>query len=235
MINKAGSFYVLFGLGLASFALMTAEVAAAPISVVGGGEFHVPVQSFTDQRFKDVSRQKFDFSCGSAAVATILSKFYNYNIDEKEALTAMYEVGDKEKIKKEGFSLLDMKNYLSTIGFTADGYKDSLDKLKKVKIPAIALINTHGYHHFVVISGVNDDSVIVLDSARGKRIMRRNDFESEWNNVLFIIRNDMAVAKKTFNKKGSWAAHQQARFNAPIDAGDLASAALQNAFMPGYF
>lgn len=221
-------------LGICILLMPISEAAAFEIRG-GGGEYQIPVRSVVERRFKDVSKQQYDFSCGSAAISTLLTKFYNYPLNEKEALTAMYNAGDKEKIKKEGFSLLDMKNYLHSIGFTADGYKDNLDKLKKVGIPAIALINTRGYHHFVVISGVSDDSVIVLDSARGTRIMRRDDFEAEWNKILFIVRNDVTLANRGFNTKKSWAAHQQVRFNVPVALDDLASSALQNAYMPGYF
>jgi predicted double-glycine peptidase len=220
--------------GLGATAQAHAQMAAFDIAG-SGGEYNIPVQSYSARKFKEVIKQRYDYSCGSAALATMLNRFYGHNITEKEALTAMYAVGDQEKIRKEGFSMLDMKAYLDSIGYTADGYRDSLDKLRKVGIPAIALINANGYHHFVVISGVNDDSVVLLDSARGKRIMRRHDFEEQWNQILFIIRNEMNVAKASFNKKGTWAAHQQARFNVPVNATDLVSSALQNAYMPGYF
>lgn len=229
------------GMAVCLRAMMALSCVAWPAHAIdvgidgGGGNYNVPVRSILDQRFEDVSRQQYDYSCGSAAIATLLTRFYDYPISEKEALSAMYAVGNQEKIKREGFSLLDMKIYLNSIGFRADGYRDSLDKLKRVNIPAIALVNSNGYHHFVVISGVTDDSVMLLDSARGKRIVRRNDFERDWNRILFIIRNEMTVAKKTFNNSRSWAAHRQARFNTPMNTEDLVSTALQNAYTPGYF
>ena len=37
------------------------------------GVLTVPSQSFAELRFRDVVRQKYDFSCGSAAVATLLT------------------------------------------------------------------------------------------------------------------------------------------------------------------
>lgn len=210
---------------------------AVPVDLFGGGggEYNIPTKSFVDKRFTGVARQKFDFSCGSAALATLLKEFYGQKIDEKEVLTAMYEVGDQEAIKKKGFSLLDMRSYLSSIGYTADGYRAPLDKLVKANIPAIALINPKGYSHFVVVAGVNNDSVIILDSAKGKNVIRREDFESQWNGILFIIHDDMKLAGKSFNTKNQWASHLQARFNVNLNDRDLASIGLATAYTPGYY
>jgi len=52
----------------------------------------------------------------------------------------MWQYGDQEKIQREGFSLLDIKNYLNSRGYSADGYEAPLSKLSEARIPAIALI-----------------------------------------------------------------------------------------------
>lgn len=216
---------------------LSANVYAVPVDLFGGGggEYNIPAQSLVDKRFSGVTKQKFDFSCGSAAVATLLKEFYGRKVDEKDVLTAMYDVGDQEAIKKKGFSLLDMQSYLSSIGYTADGYRAPLNKLVKANIPAIALINPKGYSHFVVIAAVNDDSVIILDSSKGKSLMRRDEFESLWNGILFIVHDDMKLAGKSFNTKSRWASHLQARYNTNLNDRDLASTGLETAYTPGYY
>ena len=59
----------------------------------------------------------------------------------------MYANGDQPKILKEGFSLLDIKRFLATQVFTADGFKLPLQKLADAKLPAIVLEAEKGYHH----------------------------------------------------------------------------------------
>ena len=47
----------------------------------------------------------------------------------------MFVRGDQAKIKREGFSLLDMKRYLEAHGFEADGFEEPLDKLAEARHP----------------------------------------------------------------------------------------------------
>src|SRR5262249_11776712 len=80
----------------------------------GGGYYTLPVKSWLDRRYRTVFRQRYDFSCGSAALATLLSYHYGRQVDERQVINEMFKKGDQDKIKKEGFSLLDMKSYLGS-------------------------------------------------------------------------------------------------------------------------
>lgn len=179
-----------------------------------GGSFSVPVASLKGLRFRDTVRQKFDFSCGSAALATLLTHHYHHPVSEQEVFAEMYERGDKEKIQREGFSLLDMKIYLAAHGFEADGYKADLEKLDTARIPAIALIRERGYYHFVVVKGLLDGRVLIGDPAVGTRAMPQKQFEQLWvNGVLFVIRSE--AERALFNGKRDWAVAPKS----PMDLG----------------
>lgn len=169
------------------------------------GEFNTPMRSFAEMRFTGVVRQRMDFSCGSAALATMLTYYYDLPVDEITILADMYEKGNKEKIHKEGFSLLDMKTYLEGIGLRAEGYRESLDKLARVGIPAIVLIDHSDYTHFVVVMGVSGDRVLVGDPARGLRVYSRSEFQKMWNNIIFVILDQKEIARKHFNARDLWA------------------------------
>ena len=132
------------------------------IPVQSGGAFSVPVVSMKEQRFQKTLHQQYDFSCGSAALATLLTHHYNFPVSEQDVFREMFTRGDQAKIKKEGFSLLDIKNYLANHGFDADGYVAELDKLSVAKVPAIVLIKEQGYYHFVVVKGLRDGRVLIL-------------------------------------------------------------------------
>lgn len=196
---------------LAIFTLSMATVSAVPAALAGtvdtpieaGGVFSVPVTSIRESRFTSTMRQQFDFSCGSAALATLLTHHYGYPVNEQDVFAEMFDRGDKAKIRQEGFSLLDMKNYLDAHGFKADGFKADLDELGSSGIPAIVLIKENGYHHFVVVKGVKDGRVLIGDPSAGTRAMPRSQFESVWqNHILFVVHNKQELAH--FNAEKDW-------------------------------
>ncbi|MFO0389529.1 MAG: C39 family peptidase [Alphaproteobacteria bacterium] len=201
----------------------------------GGGDYTVKTKTFLERRYVKVVRQKYDFSCGSAALATLLTYHYDHPISEIEALESMIQHGDAEKIKREGFSLLDMKQYLNAIGYEAEGFRESLDKLAKVKIPAIVLINKKNYLHFVVIKGVDKNRVSVGDPTLGLVFYDRKEFESMWNGILFVITNNMQVAKKNFNSDDSWKPYGITQFRNALTTGQLGAVALNTVYSPGYY
>lgn len=178
---------------------------AADLPIAGSARFDVPVHSMKELRFRSTTRQRYDFSCGSAALATLLTYHYGYPITETAAFQAMWERGDQAKIRREGFSLLDMQRYLADIGFKADGFTVPLQKLFDNKLPAIVLISEHGYNHFVVIKGAEDGRVLLGDPATGTRSITREHFESIWpTRLLFVIHG--APNQPTFNTAMDWRA-----------------------------
>ncbi|MCI0667372.1 MAG: C39 family peptidase, partial [Methylococcaceae bacterium] len=167
---------------------------------VGGGMYNINITSFKESRFKSILRQQYDYSCGSASLASLLTFHYEDPVSEQVVFSEMYRNGNQEKITREGFSLLDMKRYLEAVGYQADGFRADLEQLSKTGIPAITIINTKGYLHFVVIKGVTDQQVLVGDPATGTKMMEQEQFESIWNRrVLFVIRNKVDVGRRYFN------------------------------------
>jgi predicted double-glycine peptidase len=215
--------------------MVQAAVAAMLPLRISGLHVTVPVESYKERQFRGVIRQGYDYSCGSASLATLLRHHYSYDVGEKDVLEAMYAIGDKEKILKEGFSLLDMKQYLKSIGLKADGFKAPLSKLQQVGVPAIALINNNGFLHFVVVKGVTDDLVLVGDPALGKRVIERKEFEAMWNNILFVMLDDMKTGKENFNQLVEWHVKETPIFSAALSDASLGSFTLQTIPSPNYF
>ncbi|WP_240046189.1 C39 family peptidase [Rhodanobacter glycinis] len=201
--------------------------AAAPVVLPGvqGGSYSLHMTSLKEIRYRNTIRQKYDFSCGSAAVATLLTYQYGYPVNEQEAFGQMYAHGNQPKINREGFSLLDIKRFLQANGFEADGFQVSLDKLREEGIPAIALIDEKGYHHFVVIKGLLAGRVLLGDPARGTRSIPRAQFEAAWKNgLVFVIHNRRALA--VFNSSDDWRAAPMAPIHSAIDRTGLGNITL---------
>lgn len=193
------------------------------------GNFSMPLHTLRDIRlaraFRTTVRQEYDFSCGSAAVATLLTYHYGKRVSEEEVFKAMFEHGDQARIRHEGFSLLDMKRYLESLGYEADGFEASLDQLKEANVPAIVLIRENGYNHFVVVKGLANGKLVIGDPSVGTRFMSRDHLESVWQGgILFVIRNHLDVAQ--FNTPGDWSARLTAPLGAAVDRSALGALTL---------
>lgn len=181
----------------------SAPAQLAHLPSMGSGEFRLPVSSMRQARWATTLLQQFDFSCGSAALATLLTHHYGYPINEQAVFEQMYAHGDQAKIQREGFSLLDMKRLLAALGFEADGFEQPLEKLSEAGLPAIVLIKEKGYAHFVVVKGIQAGRVLIGDPARGTRAMAREAFDASWQNrILFVVHNRMEAAR--FNQLADW-------------------------------
>jgi predicted double-glycine peptidase len=163
------------------------------------GDYTVPVASLQARKFNTVVRQQFDFSCGSAAVATLLHYHYGDPQGEADVFRGMWQDGDQAQIRKVGFSLLDMKRYLASRHMRADGYKVSLEAIAKRGIPGIVLITVKQYRHFVVLKGMNKGEVLLGDPSLGLRTMSFEEFSRVWNGIYFVINNNISSAQRAFN------------------------------------
>jgi uncharacterized protein len=203
----------------AALAIGLVSVAnAATVEVRGpqDGGFSTRVRSVKEARFVTTQRQQYDFSCGSAAVATLLTHQYGRAVGEADVFAFMYQHGDQAKIRKEGFSMLDMKRYLEAQGFKADGFQQPLEKLAQEGLPAIVLLSERGYRHFVVVKGLVRGRVLIGDPAMGTRAVSRERFEHLWvNGILFVVHNRRELAR--FNQAADWQIAPAAPLGEAID------------------
>lgn len=162
------------------------------------GSYNVKVKSYQEQLFGDVFRQQYDFSCGSAAVASLLTFHYGIDASENTIFEYMFSNGDKEKIEEQGFSMLDMKKYLNSIGLQADGYNIPLETFKKIRIPGITIVNFDGYMHFVVIKGINSKNVILGDPSRGTVMMPIDEFKPYYKNAVLLVKSNSKAGRESF-------------------------------------
>jgi hypothetical protein len=176
----------------------------------GGPSLFVPVRDIRSRRFARTIRQRFDYSCGSAALATLLTHHYALPTTEEGVLRDMIAEGDAERIRTLGFSLLDMQRYLARRGIRSNGYRMPLERLAEVGVPAIVLIDNNGYRHFVVLRGITQDRVLIADPNLGTRTMPRIRFEEAWNGVLFVILDRPDLGRAQFNLAEDWGVRSRA-------------------------
>jgi uncharacterized protein len=210
-----------------AFVVWVSSVEAGTTRVIdSGGLFTIKTTSLKELRFKNTIRQEHDFSCGSAALATLLTYHYDNPVTEEQVFKVMFERGNKEKIQHDGFSLLDMKRYLESIGYHADGYITTLDKVAIVGLPVIVLINNGGYLHFVVIKGIDDEKVLFGDPATGARTLARSEFEPIWNKLVFVIHDKKQQALTAFNRESDWKVREKSPLGSALSRESLGAFSL---------
>lgn len=182
--NRSIIYFSLFGM-LSSTPGLGANIQFG--NIVPGTVVTKKVESIRERRYRDLIEQYTDFSCGAAALATILKYAYGRDVDEYTVLEGMLKVADINIVQERGFSLLDIKNYIESIGMRARGYQVDDATLDEVAIPTIVLLDINGYKHFVVLKKASGDRVYVGDPALGNRIMKRDDFLASWNNIIFAV------------------------------------------------
>jgi hypothetical protein len=201
-----------------------------------GRTYNINVKSFRAQKFEQVVPQHYDFSCGAAALATLLKYHYDINVTEQKVLDSMFAVGNQDKIRKQGFSLLDMKNYLHTIGLPADGYKVSIKSISKVGVPGIVLINANGYMHFVVVKGISDKHVLLGDPALGMRKVSMDTFLSMWNGIFFIVKTNFQIGQASFKMENDkWEGRRGALFSNAMSHQALSQFTVHTAYTPNIY
>ncbi|MFI8382336.1 C39 family peptidase [Pseudomonas sp. NPDC079086] len=149
----------------------------------------VTLEPMSQLQFRNVIRQAYDYSCGSAALTSLLDYFLGRNLQERQVMEGLLQFGEADKIvERRGFSLLDMKRFVTALGYKSGGFRATFPDLDALEHPAIVPIEYAGFKHFVVVRDVYNDHVFVADPALGNISFTRTRFEEIWDqNVLFVI------------------------------------------------
>lgn len=145
-----------------------------------------PVSEF---KYNNLVRQAYDYSCGSAALTTVLNQYLGRQFEERQIMEGLLRFGETEKIvERRGFSLLDMKRLATALGHPSGGFRAKFEDVQKLDHPAIVPIHYGGFKHFVVLKEYRDGHVYVADPALGHISFTEVKFQEIWtDNVLFIV------------------------------------------------
>ena len=156
-------------------------------------DHHVVIDTYITPREEFVTRnmieQQFDYSCGSAALATLLNYHLGEQFSERQVIEGLFTHGNIERIRqRRAFSFLDMKRFVDAMGYHGAGYTAELENLKDLDVPVILPIKINGYEHFVVFRGIHDKRVFLADPWLGHTTYPVGVFEDLWDRqVLFMI------------------------------------------------
>ena len=157
----------------------------------GPDELRTPVrvEPLVEQQFRNIVRQAYDYSCGSAALTTVLNFYLGRSLTERQVMEGLLHYGESDRIvQRRAFSMLDMKRLATALGYPAGGFRATLDDLIDLDHPAIVPIFHAGFKHFVVVRTIRDGRVFVADPAVGNISFTVAQFKEKWQEgVLFIV------------------------------------------------
>jgi predicted double-glycine peptidase len=143
------------------------------------------VKSLLEMRQDRVVVQRWDLSCGAAALATILNYQHNDPVSEREIAQALIQRDEYLENPllvrvQQGFSLLDLKRYVDGRGYVGIGFGEMTLADLVEQAPIMVPVDFAGYNHFVVFRGMRGNRVLLADPAFGNRTMLVAKFEESW-------------------------------------------------------
>jgi len=131
--------------------------------------------SYRELRYEKVIEQVEWYTCGPAAVATLLTYYYGLPTTEAEALELAEGFAAKSSREPgQALTALALKQTLEAKGVPTKGFLVKPEALKdyfaKGGLPLIAHL-TEPQKHFVVIVGFVNDQIVLADPSWGRRIV----------------------------------------------------------------
>lgn len=149
-----------------------------------------PIGSWRELRDRNVVRQQLDYSCGAAALATLIRYYFGDEVTEERILADILgsmtaaEVLDREA---NGLSLLDLRLQAERMGYQAVGVRLNLTALPKLTGPVIVHLEGDDYKHFAVLKGVREDRIFLADPGLGNVRRSADRFAKEWSGIALIL------------------------------------------------
>jgi predicted double-glycine peptidase len=146
--------------------------------------------SWRELRDRNVVRQQLDYSCGAAALATLIRYYFGDDVTEERILADILgsmtaaEVLDREA---NGLSLLDLRQQAERMGYQAVGVQLTLAALPKLTGPVIVHLEGADYRHFAVLKGVREDRIYLADPSLGNVRRAVDRFAKEWTGIALVL------------------------------------------------
>ncbi|RLA82216.1 MAG: hypothetical protein DRG78_07815 [Epsilonproteobacteria bacterium] len=169
-----------------------AQILITLIFVVSVLNADFKVKSLKEIKYKDVTAQSFEESCGASAISSLFN-MYGLNTNEKEMI--------KDLNSTNMVNFLDLQKISKSNNFKAKGYKITKEIFEQLTIPVIArIVRKKDYPHFVVAQNIKGDFILLLDPNNGKFLVTKEEFYNSWigqdsNYILIVIPNKKLTLK----------------------------------------
>jgi predicted double-glycine peptidase len=149
-----------------------------------------PIHTWKELRYENVVLQRFDYSCGAGALATLMRFYFGDNVSEETILVGILDSMNEEEVKDRetnGLSLLDLKNYSERRGYQAVAVRLNYASLPELMGPVLIHLERKNYRHFAVLKGVRGDRIYLADPSRGNVRISIDQFAKEWSGIALVL------------------------------------------------
>jgi ATP-binding cassette subfamily C protein len=116
--------------------------------------------------------------CGAAALAMVLGHYGR--------IVPLEQLREECGVSRDGSRALSIVKAATRFGFESKGFRYDLQKLAKVRLPAILFWN---FNHFVVLDGISGGgkAFYINDPARGRRKVSAAEFSESYTGVVLTF------------------------------------------------
>ncbi|WP_439107495.1 C39 family peptidase [Congregibacter sp.] len=143
----------------------------------------LPTHAFDNwlsRRDAGIVKQQRDYSCGAAALATVLTHFYNDPVSEEvllQQLLSQRRSAGAEALHSQGLSFADMASLARARDYPVLGVELAYQDLKRLAVPVIVALRVAGRAHFSVLRRINNlDRIFLADPSWGNRQLGKEEF-----------------------------------------------------------
>ena len=130
--------------------------------------------------FEGINEQIHDYSCGSAALSTLISGvFIDSSINEQQIIDEIFKLKEHDT-EQNGYTATEISEASKKLGYYAEWRKISPENLVKIKQPVLLLIGLNSdFPHYVVLKGIENNEAFLADPIRGNIRISYTDIINE--------------------------------------------------------
>ena len=137
----------------------------------------------THPYFEGVFHQQERYSCGTAALASLLTYWIGDKTSENsllDRLLGQHGSADRERIFARGLDTKDLATLASSLGYQQRWQTVSIEHYRRVREPVIIFMVYEGEPHWTIYKGYANGEVYLADPSLGNVRMPASEFERMW-------------------------------------------------------
>lgn len=185
----------LRGLIIAVTSAASLSVATSDAALEIKGSPTERFMSWIERRDQDVVKQQWDYSCGIAALATLLHLQAIASPSERQLIERFAALSGQANSKavterlRSGYSLADLSVLAAFYGVRPVALRLTSSQLRSLKVPVIARLHWNIGAHFTVLVKAADEGqshFVLADPRWGNRRMRADQFLDLWVDPISV-------------------------------------------------
>jgi hypothetical protein len=132
---------------------------------------------------ENVVIQTTEYTCGAAALATLINSYLGGTTTETEVL----KLANPEP--ERGLNLLQLKRVAEAKGYKAVGYRMNIKHLQNLNHPVLLFVKfEENKKHFTIFKGIRGNRVFLADPSQGNIRMSIDKFLTIWNGITLVVK-----------------------------------------------